>query len=1209
MRLASLTRHFVIPIGVAAAVLSGVVGLASILRSEAHIQRDRIIFARTLTSQIASFGRIADDAQVRALSTSFEFEHGVSAVAIVDAEGTILAASRPEWIDRLAKDTFSDDTLMHVGEALARMTPDVVLSGEHALIETFELKPHFAGAPPRLALIVAELDDRETWPNRFVEGLYVAAVSLFGFGALVVLTAMVFRHRIQRPAQAIVKAVGDIAGGRRPWIVVPEARGELAEIAVALQTMLEVRQRDEQRLIFALNELRFRDEALNAVAIVAFLDPQGFIVEANDRLSTIGGFTRDELIGSHHQLLSASEYSGQFYRNMRVSFSRDGRWQGELRQRGKDGHIYWIDTTVVPHRGADGAIDGYLAICFDITAQKLAEAAAREASLIHRIMTDTLAEGIVLQDAGGQNIASNPAALRIFGINEDQFMGRAPIDARLYFIHEDGSRFLEEEHPSIVALRTGQQQRAIVMGVHKPAQSVIWLSVNAVPVIPPGEDRPTAVVASFTDITQARQTQRQLRANSDQLQAVLDNLPGGLTMVDGNLVLRTWNAQYERLLDVPRELLTQPFPHLEAFIRHSAERGDYGEGDLEQIVARQLKLLARHEPYVSEWERRDGTVLEIRGRPIVGGGFVITYTDITKRTRAEATLKLSEARFRSIFATSPVGLLLVELDSGRFLMQSDSLCDMLTLSSDELRDKRLEDLMMEDDRQRLATAMARLGPDANFGPIEIEFLREDLPPLPVIVSGSSVSEAGGQPSALLVFQDITARRNYESQLWRLANIDSLTGLPNRMQFNARLADALDQSKRSGKAVAVAVFDVDHFKEVNDSFGHDVGDELLRSVAQRVRSLIRSTDTLARLGGDEFAAIFCEVADPRDVSRPLETIVQAMRIPVSIAGASRHYTSSIGVSIYPNDALDASDLIKNADIALYRAKAAGRNRCEFFQPEMRAEIDRRNLLRRDIELALRGKQFRLMYQPLVDGRDGATVGFEALLRWDHPTLGTLSPNGFLDAFADANTSAAIGRHVVDMAIDQARRWLGEQVPFGRIGINLTAADFRAEGFVDELLYRFDRANVSAARFALEVTERMLLGRDMARIVTALGQLRDRGVEIVFDNFGTGHASLAHLKDAPIDRIKIDRRFVRGLEDDPVDQSIVVGMIDLVHRIGIATTAEGVASPWQDRFLRGIGCDQLQGPHIAAPMPAALVRDYLDRAVWADAAGVQGTARAG
>ncbi|MES2422793.1 MAG: EAL domain-containing protein [Pseudomonadota bacterium] len=460
------------------------------------------------------------------------------------------------------------------------------------------------------------------------------------------------------------------------------------------------------------------------------------------------------------------------------------------------------------------------------------------------------------------------------------------------------------------------------------------------------------------------------------------------------------------------------------------------------------------------------------------------------------------------------------------------------------------------------------------------------------VSGEPVFDSAGRFCGYRgVSREVTSRRSVQDRLWRLANVDTLTGLPNRMMFQERLAQAVQQGQASGEPFAVALLDLDNFKEINDTLGHDGGDTLLKAVAQRLQRVLRQSDLVARIGGDEFAAILHGAASVSALRRPLEGMHAALTEPIAIGDEMRRCTFSMGVTLYPDDAGDGTDLVKNADIALYRAKAAGRNRFEFFKQDMRSAVQRRVSMCREIEAALQADALMLYYQPVLDLAQGRVVGVEALLRWNHPTLGVLTPGTFARAFDDAALAAQIGQRVVQLSVAQAERWLKDGIEFGRLAINVVAADFASERFAGDLAETLAAHEVPASRFAIEVTEGMFLGRSAGPATAGLQQLHDMGVEIAFDDFGTGYASLTHLKSLPIDRLKIDRSFVAGLTRDGADASIVLAIVQLGKSLGKSITAEGVETPQQMALLREMGCHVVQGFAYARPMPASELPAYI------------------
>lgn len=927
-------------------------------------------------------------------------------------------------------------------------------------------------------------------------------------------------------------------------------------------------------------------DALDVSAMVSVADPDGTVAWVNDRFLARSGYTREDLIGQPYSRLDSPFHDKDFFEEMSATLATGALWHGEICHQARDGSLFWTAATVLP-RGGVGAPLGYVAVECDITEQKRVSASAREAEQVHRTIVDSLAEGIVLQAADGSIVAANPSALRILGLDLDQMTGRTSLDPRWRAVRDDGSDFPGDQHPAMVTLRTGEPQSGVVMGVHKPDGSLSWISINSAPIFRPGEDEPSAAVASFTDITDRRRAEEEVRKHNATLEAILASLPVGVMMLDRDRRIVAWNRQVQDLFDLPDALLNRPGLTFDELVRFNADRGEFGRGDPEALAAAWTAEWTRTERSVRERRRPNGRIVEMVGTGTPDGSLVTTYTDVTARRKAESAIRASEERFRTLFELSPVGLGLVDPETRTILIASQALNDTLGLPQSETGPIDLERVFPVLAGTLADVPIAATAAGWRFGPTETEMVRADGQRLPVLVTATAVGDVDGSARLLMVAQDIAARRRHEQQLWDLANLDTLTGLPNRMQFNARLAEAIDRARRSQTAFALVLFDVDEFKEINDSFGHDAGDDLLRSFAGRLTATLRATDTVARLGGDEFAAILTDVGCIASIQRPLEAIIAALREPVTIGGVERRCTASIGVTLYPDDATEPADLMKNADIALYRAKAAGRDRYEMFQPQMRDEIARRSRVKADITGALARDELVLHYQPLVRVADGSVIGYEALLRWQSREHGLVGPGQFFDVFDDAGMAAEIGLRVLGEAAAQIRAWHREGVAFGRIGINVTSADFRTDAFVDQVARELGTGTIRPADISIEVTERMFLGRGAERVGTGLQRLHDFGIEIAFDDFGTGYASLTHLKRFPIDVLKIDRSFVENLERDAEDQAIVAGIVQLAHSLGKSVVAEGVSSAAQVALLRATRCDVMQGFAVGHPVSAAAV----------------------
>lgn len=453
-------------------------------------------------------------------------------------------------------------------------------------------------------------------------------------------------------------------------------------------------------------------------------------------------------------------------------------------------------------------------------------------------------------------------------------------------------------------------------------------------------------------------------------------------------------------------------------------------------------------------------------------------------------------------------------------------------------------------------------------------------------------EDGCVGGLIMLTEEITERKKLQDQLWSLAKLDSLTGLPNRLLFNETLRGAIVSAEESGCSLGVALLDLDHFKEINDTLGHDAGDEVLKIVAERLQGVLNGAGTIARLGGDEFAVLILGHGSDEAISDVIANVKAVLAEPMDLAGTLRSCSASIGLTVFPRDATDPSDLLKNADLALYRAKSFGRGRTDIFSPDLRSSIDRRVELQEAALASLQRDEFLLYFQPIVPSDPKAPLSFEALLRWRHPVHGLLAPGAFEEILEDSSVAVAIGDRVMELAIAQAAAWQEAGYAFGRVAINVTSADFAVGSLADRLKSKLDQYNLCPDKICIEVTERVFLGSGSAHVGEALLMLDALGVEIALDDFGTGYASLSHIKAYPIGRLKIDRSFVADMQDNSDNLSIVQAIVQLGRSLSLCTTAEGVENEVQQALLHSMGCGSQQGYYFSKPRPAHELRPFLE-----------------
>ena len=420
-------------------------------------------------------------------------------------------------------------------------------------------------------------------------------------------------------------------------------------------------------------------------------------------------------------------------------------------------------------------------------------------------------------------------------------------------------------------------------------------------------------------------------------------------------------------------------------------------------------------------------------------------------------------------------------------------------------------------------------------------------------------------------------------LYVQAHHDALTGLPNRVLFNDRLGHGIEQAKRHKTKIALFFIDLDHFKQINDSLGHPIGDRVLIAVTERLKAKIRKEDTLARLGGDEFTIIIEDLKEIQDVSLLAQKILDVLMQPIHIEGHTLYISCSIGISLYPQDDIDANNLIKYADAAMYKAKEEGRNNFQFYSSEMTELALERVVMETNLRQALKKEEFILYYQSQVDANSGKLTGIEALIRWQHPALGLVSPMKFIALAEETGLIVEIDRWVMKTAMKQVTKWYQEGLEPGVLAINLSMRELRSNDFIEILQENMADIGFKPEWLELEVTEGQVMINPEETIIK-LEQISNMGIKIVIDDFGTGYSSLAYLKRLPVDKLKIDQSFVKGLPDDKEDVAIVKAIIALSKSLGLEFVAEGVETDAQKEFLVKCGCENQQGYYYCKPMPA-------------------------
>lgn len=564
------------------------------------------------------------------------------------------------------------------------------------------------------------------------------------------------------------------------------------------------------------------------------------------------------------------------------------------------------------------------------------------------------------------------------------------------------------------------------------------------------------------------------------------------------------------------------------------------------------------------------------------------FDDEAQRITTLDALRDSEERYRKAFQTSPDAVNITRKTDGLYLDVNRGFERITGWTHAEVVGKTATELNIwhaSSDRTKLVDAMQRDGRCEN---LEADFVRKDGSICHGLMSAEVVRFKDVE-CILTITRDMTEKRRADAQIERLALFDQLTGLPNRTQLHSRFKSALSLAQRNCETMALMFLDIDHFKNVNDTLGHSIGDQLLMAVSSRLKAALREEDTLSRLGGDEFILLL-PGTDQDGARRVAIKLITAAAQVSQIEEYELVNTISIGIAMYPHDGEDFETLSKNADTAMYRVKRAARNDFCFFTHEMQANSVRSLQLVNALHHALTRNELQLHYQPQVAMHDGRIIGAEALLRWHQPELGQISPAEFIPLAEDSGQILAIGEWVLRTAVSQLKCWMLKGLPPMVIAVNLSAVQFRHPNLPDLVSHILDEAGVPHEHLELELTEATTMDNP-ANAIAVMNRLHERGIRMSIDDFGTGYSSLSYLKKFKVYKLKIDQSFVRDINDDADDKAIVTAIINLARSLGLKTIAEGVETEDQLAYLRQQGCDEAQGYHFSHPIPADAFEQFL------------------
>ena len=929
---------------------------------------------------------------------------------------------------------------------------------------------------------------------------------------------------------------------------------------------------DQKRQETALreNELRYRQMFENNRAVQLIIDPEtGDIVDAN---------------------VAASEYYGWSVERLRSMKVWDINTLDEQRLREEMTHVAGQDRSYFQfkHRLANGSIRDvevhagpvevgghrYLySIIHDVTERRDAEQALLASEEKYRNIFNFAAVGIFQATQDGRLTTANAALARMLGYDSVEELLQINLRSDVYLNPAERDR-----------AATADEAQALWK---KRDGAPIWVQINEHSIL--GEQGESMFEGFVYDVTERKLAEQQVAAANVQRKAVLDAATGvSIIASDAEGVITVFNSGAERMLG---------YAASEVIGRHSVidlHRPEELEDHANRLQAEfgyrlsGFDILAhradREGSEEREWTyvKRDGTaitvLLSVTALRRDDGwltGFLHVANDVTERKRAEETLQKQSAAMTA--SMDGIGIVNDRLE---FTVVNDALAKLYGYADPQsMVGLSLHTLYEAQTYERFTSTILPIVKQRGRWRGEAPGLRHDGLTFPQEISISAI-EGGG---LVCVVRDITERTYAEEQIKHLAYHDALTGLPNRLLFKDRLTVAISHAQRDRAKLAVLFLDLDRFKVINDSLGHNIGDQLLQAVSARVQSCVRESDTVARLGGDEFTVLLPHLPQAEDAALVAQKIIDAVRYPFQIEGREFFMTTSIGISLYPDDGFDAETLIKNADTAMYQAKEQGRDNYQLFNAFINAKALQRIALEHGLRKALINQELAVYYQPIFDFRTGRISGMEALLRWNHPTLGMIPPAVFIPLAEAIGVMVPIGTWATRVACAQAKAWHDAGNRSLSLAVNLSVCQLQQPDLLQRVQEIIIETGLPPRLLELEITESSAMQSPEASVRT-LYDLKKLGIRISLDDFGTGHSSLSYLKRFPIDTLKIDQSFVRDITHDPDTAAIVTAIIAMAHSLRLKVIAEGVEFTEQSAFLKRYGCDQMQGYLIKAPVPA-------------------------
>ena len=947
---------------------------------------------------------------------------------------------------------------------------------------------------------------------------------------------------------------------------------ELDQLRETMRTLADSVRDRELRL--SESEQRFR-QAFDLVGVgLTQIDRDGRYTLVNRRFCEMLGYTRGELIGKHFLDVTHPED-----RTVDEVFLKDALGTHphlpmvrEKRYVRKDGSSIWTQRSGALIRDASGRVIYALVSIEDVSQYRSSQETLQSLNASLKAIVETSPLAIYSVTPGGIVTLWNPAAETMFGVSRNDVLGKlSPIvlQGSVENASDIRSRVMSGEtlyHHEITRRHLDGRE--------------IEISVSAAP-LRDAEHQVVGILVTCSDITSLKTTSRALDQQLRFTQELLEVIPSPIFYRGKSGEYLGFNRAWEEYFGKRREdwIGTRPHQLLTVAEADAAEAEDQlvmenGKNVIAESVVKDHRGVPRN------IVRHVSRFTDAKGAP---AGIIGVLTDISDFKQVSQALEASERRFKAL-TESAMDIVTVLDAEGVIRYQSTSVKHLLGYDPADMLGKSQFDLVHHDDAANMREAFKQLIEAGQMeAPIEFRARNSDGVWRTLESIGKNClnnPEVGG---IIVNTRDVTDRKVIQAHIQHLAFHDALTGLPNRSLMQDRVSQAITRAERMGSRFAVMFIDIDNFKNINDSLGHDVGDELLRQVAKRLTASVRGHDTIARQGGDEFIVLLDQLEGHQGATRVAQKVLEALRTVYRVGGADQHVSGSIGIALYPDDGRDAPTLLKNADTAMFHGKSLGKNTYQFFTPQMNIAVKRRAAMESNLRAAVKNGDFALVYQPQVDLNTGEIVALEALVRWVSEDSGTMMPGEFIPLAEETGLINEIGEWVLREACRQAVAWQKAGFPPRRVAINLSARQLAEKGFTDLLLKTLKETGLDPNLLELEITESQVM-RQGEGSVMLLNEIASLGVLLAVDDFGTGYSSLSYLKRLPIGKLKIDQSFVRDITVDPNDTAIVVAIINMAKSLDLDIIAEGIETAGQLTLLRAKGCSVGQGYYFSVPLSA-------------------------